>query len=69
MTFSPDTYFSDMEFDATTQMIYLLAMNKPLIKVYHFEPSDFPNADKTLTIFVEYDTLEFPDITVKHAGV
>lgn len=49
-------------------MIYLLAMNQPLIKIYHFEPSDFPNSDKTLTIFVEYDSLEFPEITTNHAG-
>jgi hypothetical protein len=59
-TFGPDIYFSDIEFEATTQMLYLLAMNKPLIKVYHFEPSDFPNPDKSLTIFAEYDTIEFP---------
>lgn len=61
-----DLYFSDMEFEPTTQMLYLLAMNKALIKVYHYEPSDFPNPDKTLTIFVEYDNIEFPSVTSNH---
>lgn len=62
-----ELYFSDMEFEASTQMLYLLAMNRATIKVYHFEPSDFPNPDKSLTIFVEYDSIDFSSVTSKHA--
>lgn len=47
-------------------MLYLLTMNKAIIKVFHYSPSEFPNSDKSLTIFVEYDTLEFSSVTSKH---
>jgi len=56
-TYDSDLVFADMEFEATTQMLYLQALNKPLIKIYHYEPSQFPNLDKSLTIFVEYDSI------------
>jgi hypothetical protein len=61
-----DLYFSDMEFEPNTQMLYLLALNKAIIKVYHYEPSDFPNPDKTLTVLVEYDSIDFSSVTSKH---
>lgn len=46
-----NVFFADMEFDKTTEMLYILAMNMPQIFVYQFEPSDFPTKDKTFTIF------------------
>lgn len=47
-------------------MLYLLTLNKAVVKVYHYEPSAFPNPDKTLTVLVHYDTIDFSPVTSKH---
>jgi hypothetical protein len=61
-----NVFFADMEFDKTTEMLYILSMNIPQISVYHFEPSEFPTKDKTFTIFRESDTIDLSSITNKH---
>ena len=48
-------------------MLYLLAATQPIIKIYHFKPSEFPNPDKSLTILQPYDTLDFSSVTNKHS--
>jgi hypothetical protein len=47
-------------------MLYVLAMNSPEVAVYHFEPRDFPEADKTFRIFREYDTIDLGAVTNRH---
>jgi hypothetical protein len=61
-----ELYFTDMQFEAATQMLYLLGTTQPLIKVYHFAPSQFPKPDKSLTVFVEYDLIDFSAVTNRH---
>ena len=61
-----NVFYADMEFDKTTEMLYMLAMNIPQISVYHFEPSEFPTKDKTFLILRELDTIDLSTITNKH---
>lgn len=61
-----DVLYADMEFDKATETLYLLALNAPEITVYHFEPSEFPSADKTFRIFREADVLDLSAVTNRH---
>jgi hypothetical protein len=67
-TFKPekDVFYADMEFDRGSEMLYVLALNSPEILIYHFEPSEFPSADKSFKIFAEYDGMNIEAITNKH---
>lgn len=55
-----------MEFDRASEMLYVLAMNSPEVGVYHFEPREFPEADKTFRIFREYDSIDMSSVTNRH---
>lgn len=61
-----DLFWADMEFERSSEMLYLLAMNAATIRVFHFEPAQFPDSDKSFHVFSAYDSLNIEEVTNKH---